>query len=266
MDFFILTRELLMSDMLSRRQVVMRSVPALALAGALAAAGPLLAADNAGAGATPGENEAFKDGQYVLPPLPYAYDALEPHIDAETMHLHHDKHHQAYVTGLNNALKALAALDAADTPPGAALLAGLQEDLSFNAGGHLLHTLFWTVMGPNAGGEPQGELADALARDFTSVAAFRKRFAAVAAGVKGSGWSILAYEPLGDRLIVLQVKQHDLQIAPGVVPILPLDVWEHAYYLKYHNVRADYVKAWWNVVNWQAVSDAYAAARASPKR
>jgi Fe-Mn family superoxide dismutase len=255
-----------MSDVLSRRQVVMRSVPALALAGALAAAGPLLAADNAGAGVTPGENEGFKDGQYVLPPLPYAYDALEPYIDAETMRLHHDKHHQAYVTGLNRALKELAALDGAVAPPSAPLLAGLQEDLSFNAGGHLLHTLFWSVMGPNAGGEPRGELADALARDFSSLAAFRTRFAAVAAGVKGSGWSLLAYVPLSDRLIILQVKQHDLQIAPGVVPILPLDVWEHAYYLKYHNVRGDYVKAWWNVVNWPAVGEAFAAARASSRR
>ena len=249
-----------MSDMLSRRDVVMRSVPAIALAGALAAAGPLLA--DAAGGSADEAGTGFKDGQYVLPPLPYAYDALEPHIDAETMHLHHDKHHQAYVTGLNRALKELANLDAAGgAPPGAALLAGLQEDLSFNAGGHLLHTLFWTVMGPGAGGEPKGALARAIDRDFTSVASFRTRFAAVATGVKGSGWSILAYEPLGDRLIILQIKQHDLQIAPGAVPLLPLDVWEHAYYLKYHNVRGDYIKAWWNVVNWPAVGDALAAAR-----
>src|SRR5208282_3144326 len=111
------------------------------------------------------------------------------------------------------------------------------------------------------GGEPQGALADALGHDFGSVEAFRGRFAAVAAGVKGSGWAILAYEPVGDRLIVLQVKQHDLQLVPWAVPILPIDVWEHAYYLKYHNVRADYVKAWWDVVNWQAVADAYTSAR-----
>jgi superoxide dismutase, Fe-Mn family len=245
-----------MSDTLSRRDVVMRTVPALAMAGALSIAGPLLAAD-AGAIITGGDEGTFKDGQYVLPPLPYAYDALEPHIDADTMHLHHDKHHQAYVTGLNRALKELDSTP----PPAGPLLSGLQEDLSFNAAGNFLHTLFWNSMAPNAGGEPQGPLADALANDFGSVAAFRTRFAAVAAGVKGSGWAILAYEPVGDHLIALQVKQHDLQLVPWAVPILPIDVWEHAYYLKYHNVRADYVKAWWDVINWQAVADAYSSAR-----
>ena len=182
--------------------------------------------------------------------MAYGYDALEPHIDAETMHLHHDKHHKAYVDGLNKAVKELAAMDAAGGENNAPLLTGLQEDLSFNAGGHVLHTLFWSIMGPKAGGEPGAALADALKRDFGSVDAFRTRFARVAAGVKGSGWAILAHEPMADRLIVLQVKQHDLQLVPGTVPLLPLDVWEHAYYLKYHNVRADYVKAWWNVVNW----------------
>src|SRR4029077_14959185 len=116
-------------------------------------------------------------------------------------------------------------------------------------------------MGPNAGGDPQGELADAITKDFGSVAAFRTRFAAVAAGMKGSGWAILAYEPVAGRLMILQVKQHDLQIAPWMEPILALDVWEHAYYLKYKNVRADYVKAWWDVVNWGAVGEALANAR-----
>jgi Fe-Mn family superoxide dismutase len=247
-----------MSETLSRREVVMRSVPALAMAGALSIAGPLLAASNAGAIIALDENAAVMDGQYVLPPLPYAYDALEPSIDAETMRLHHDKHHQAYVNNLNKAVKELAALP---DPAPAPLLSGLQEDLSFNAGGHFLHTLFWVSMGPSTGGAPHGALADALARDFGSVEGFRGRFSGVAAGVKGSGWAILAYEPIADRLIMLQVKQHDLQLAPWAIPLLPLDVWEHAYYLKYHSARPEYVKAWWDVVNWHAVADAYSAAR-----
>ncbi|HEY1923142.1 MAG TPA: superoxide dismutase, partial [Tepidisphaeraceae bacterium] len=241
-----------MPEKISRRDMVIRTVPALAMAGALSFAAPLLGADVPVAMSAVGEGKAFKDGEYVLPPLPYAYDALEPHIDAETMRLHHDKHHQAYVTNLNKTLKELAQLDSGKAPLPAAQLSGLQEDLSFNAGGHLLHTLFWKIMGPGAGGEPQGELADALARDFGSVEAFRTRFAAVAAGVKGSGWAVLGYEPVGQRLLIVQVKQHDLQLVPWMEPILAVDVWEHAYYLKYKNARGEYVKAWWNVVNWPA--------------
>jgi Fe-Mn family superoxide dismutase len=250
-----------MSETLSRRDVVMRTVPALAMAGALSIAGPLMAAENTDRHFEPGGEEAFRGGQYILPPLPYAYDALEPHIDAETMHLHHDKHHLAYVNGLNKTLKELAEIDAANAPPATPLLTGLQEDLSFNAAGHLLHTLFWKCMGPNAGGEPQGELADAIAGSFGSVAAFRTRFAAVALGVKGSGWAVLAYEPASQNLLILQVKQHDLQLAPWMEPILALDVWEHAYYLKYKNTRGEYIKAWWNVVNWPLVSHAFTDAR-----
>jgi len=245
----------------TRRDIVMKTVPALAMAGALSIAGPLMAADNAGHHLAPGGEDAFRDGQYALPPLPYGYDALEPHIDAETMHLHHDKHHQAYVTNLNKTVKELADLDAAGAPPAASVLTGLEEDLSFNAAGHLLHTLFWKIMGPNAGGEPQGELADAITRSFGSIPAFRTRFAAVAGGVKGSGWAILAYEPLAERLLILQVKQHDLQLSPWMEPILALDVWEHAYYLKYKNVRGEYIKEWWNVVNWREVNEAFRNAR-----
>jgi Fe-Mn family superoxide dismutase len=255
-----------MSETLSRRDVVTRSVPALAIAGALSIAGPLLAETTGGGHASPVAREAFKGGEYVLPPLPYPYEALEPHIDAETMHLHHDKHHQAYVTNLNKAIKELATSDAGGAAPAAPLLSGLQEDLSFNAAGHLLHTLFWKTMGPGLGGEPQGELAEAIKKDFSSVVAFRARFAAVAAGVKGSGWAVLAYEPVAERLIILQVKQHDLQLAPWAEPILAVDVWEHAYYLKYRNVRGEYVKAWWNVVNWPVVAEAFENARTRYRR
>lgn len=251
-----------MNDPISRRSVLTRTVPALALAGALASVPLAALADSTAQAPAAGPLAAgFKDGVYVLPPLPYAYDALDPSIDAETMHLHHDKHHQAYVDGLNKTIKALAETAVDATP---ALLSGLEEDLSFNASGHLLHTLFWSIMAPassGGGGEPAGPLADSITKDFGSVEAFRTRFSKVAAGVKGSGWAVLAYEPVGDRLLVTQVKQHDLQMVAGATPLLPLDVWEHAYYLKYHNVRADYIKAWWNVVNWPAVGNALAVAR-----
>jgi Fe-Mn family superoxide dismutase len=193
--------------------------------------------------------------------LPYAYDALEPHIDKETMTLHHDKHHKAYVDGLNKTLKELAALRDAGGEINVSALTGLQEDLSFNGSGHVLHSIFWYTMAPGAGGEPGAVLADALTKSFGSVEKFRAHFARAAAGVKGSGWAMLAYEPVADSLIVLQVKQHDLQAMFGATPLLPLDVWEHAYYLKYHNVRADYVKAWWEVVNWPAVEAAFGSAR-----
>jgi Fe-Mn family superoxide dismutase len=251
-----------MSDALSRRDILTRTVPALALAGTLLS-GPLTAmADSTPPAASQGPlASGFKDGVYVLPELPYGYDALEPFIDEQTMHLHHDKHHNAYVEGLNKTLKALAEAGVDESQP---LLNGLTEDLSFNAGGHLLHTIFWSVMAAannGGGGDPTGPLADGITKDFGSVEAFRTRFSKVAAGVKGSGWAILSYEPVGDHLMVQQVKQHDMQLIAGATPLLPLDVWEHAYYLKYFNVKADYVKAWWNVVNWGAVSAAYTAAK-----
>ena len=250
-----------MDNQLSRRSLVTRAIPALAIGSLLASTGTLLAEDEPRGDEPSPMDLGFKDGEYVLPPLPYGYDALEPYIDAETMHLHHDKHAKGYVDGLNKAIKSLAELDAAPEP-NAPLLSGLEEDLSFNAGGHLLHTRFFSIMGPNAGGEPTGGLAEALTRDFGSIEAFRTRFTRVANSVKGSGWAVLAHERIGDKLLVLQVKQHDLQLAPGATPLLPLDVWEHAYYLKYHNVRADYIKAWWNVVNWRAVHEAYAHSKA----
>jgi Fe-Mn family superoxide dismutase len=205
----------------------------------------------------------FKDGQYVLPPLPYPYEALEPHIDSKTMELHHDKHHKGYVDGLNNVLKSLADLQAGGQQPDAAQLAGLQRNVSFNAGGHILHSVFWATMAPNAGGDPAADsaVAQAIAKDFGSVAAFKSYYTAVAGGIKGSGWAIMTYEPVGDRLLVTQSGDQDLRMVPGAAPLLPLDVWEHAYYLKYQNKRADYVKAWWNVVSWSAVDAAYVATR-----
>jgi superoxide dismutase, Fe-Mn family len=253
-----------MPERMSRRDIMTKVVPAIAAAGTLAISQNAIGADAEPAmsnGLTPALASAFKDGQYVLPPLPYAYDALEPSIDAETMHLHHDKHHKTYVDGLNKTLKSLAEMRAASGEMNVSALCGLEEDLSFNAGGHILHTIFWTSMGPHAGGDPKDAIGDAISKSFGSVEGFKTQFSKAAGAVKGSGWAILAYEPVGDQLIVLQAKQHDLQLAAGMTPLLPLDVWEHAYYLKYRNVRADYVKAWWDVVNWPAVNDTYVSAR-----
>lgn len=253
-----------MPESISRRSVLTEWIPAIGLAGAIATLGSASSAQAQTAASGPIADSlaaAVKDGEYALPPLPYAYEALEPNIDAETMHLHHDKHHAAYVKGLNTAIKELAALYSAGGEISTPQAVGLQEDLSFNAAGHILHTVFWASMAPSAGGDPSGPIADAINKDFGSVEAFRTQFTKVAAGVKGSGWALLAYEPLGKRLLILQLKQHDLQLPPGAVPLLPLDVWEHAYYLKYKNARPEYVKAWWNVVNWPAVSSALTAAQ-----
>ncbi|MBS0262360.1 MAG: superoxide dismutase [Planctomycetes bacterium] len=192
--------------------------------------------------------------EYVLPPLPYAPNALEPHIDAETMTLHHDKHHAAYVKGANDALGKLAEIRAGKVDAGQ--VTDWSEKLAFNVSGHILHAFFWANLGPKSG-EPTGELAKDLAADFGSVEAFKTHFSAAAAQVQGNGWAILAWEPISSRLIVLQVRNHQINAAWSSVPILVLDVWEHAYYLKYRNVRADYVKAFWNVVNWHAVGEWY---------
>jgi superoxide dismutase, Fe-Mn family len=254
-----------MAGAFSRRDLLVRGAASVAAAGLLSGFAGMVSGDETPAPGAAG-GDLFKDGEYVLPPLPYGYDALEPHIDKETMTLHHDKHHKAYVDGLNKTLKELGELRAAGGEINVSALTGLQEDLSFNGSGHVLHSIFWTTMGPNAGGDPGGTIADGLKSSFGSVDAFRAHFSKAAAGVKGSGWAILAYEPVADSLIVLQIKQHDLQTMFGVTPLLPLDVWEHAYYLKYHNVRADYVKAWWDVVNWPAVEAGYVAARRAAGR
>ncbi|MGE5609809.1 MAG: superoxide dismutase [Bacillota bacterium] len=247
-----------MSMAVSRRDLVKAAVPAV-LAGTFMGAGVAMGAEGSSVGEV--VKAAFKDGQYALPALPYAYDALEPHIDAQTMQLHHDKHHQAYVTGLNTAMKQLAELRAKGGEMDATLLTGLEESLAFNGSGHALHTMFWATMGPKAGGEPKGEIGEAIGKQFGSFNAFKTQFSKAAGAVRGSGWGVLAYEPVGDNLMVLQVRQHELQTVFGCVPLLPLDVWEHAYYLKYQNNRAKYVEAWWNVVNWAAVNEAYVAVR-----
>jgi Fe-Mn family superoxide dismutase len=201
---------------------------------------------------------------YSVPDLAYAFDALEPHIDARTMEIHHDKHHAAYVTNLNAALEGTEWMDR----PIDAVLANLEiipEDkraaVRNNGGGHANHTLFWEIMGPGGGGEPSGELGAAVADTFGSVADLQAQV--TDAGVKrfGSGWSWLVWD--GTGLAVLSTPNQDSPVSEGKTPILGVDVWEHAYYLEYQNRRPDYLAAWWNVVNWDAVGAKFDAARSS---
>jgi Fe-Mn family superoxide dismutase len=198
---------------------------------------------------------------YTLPPLPYPADALEPHIDAQTMTLHHDKHHAAYVDGLNGALAALEQVRAAGQPADLAKVRDLTDAVAFNGSGHALHAMFWATMKKNGGGEPTGALARLIARDFGSFAAFQAHLTAASVRVQGGGWGLVAWEPLAGRLVVLQAEKQQNATLFGSVPVLGCDVWEHAYYLKYQNRRADYVKAWWNVIDWDAVAARLAAAQ-----
>jgi len=196
--------------------------------------------------------------KYVLPELPYAYDALEPHISAEIMELHHSKHHQNYVNGANAALEKLEA--ARKDGSIAAVVTALSKDLAFNLGGHTNHSLFWENLGPNGGGKPTGALAAAIDADFGSFEDFQKHFAAAALGLQGSGWAVLAYDKIGERLVIEQMTDQQGNLSIDLVPLLLLDMWEHAFYLQYKNVKADYVAAVWNVFNWDEVAARYAAA------
>jgi Fe-Mn family superoxide dismutase len=235
-----------MSDSISRREVLSAAMAAPFLGGL---SGLALAAD---AGADP--SLPYKDGKYVLPPLPYAYNALEPAIDEQTMRLHHDKHHLGYVNGLNKALDALAdARQKSDF----ALVKHWERELAFNGSGHFLHTLFWMNMAPKAGGTPTGALAAAIDRDFGSFAAFKAHFGAASKAVEGSGWGILVYEPFARKLLISQAEKHQNLTEWNALPLLVVDVWEHAYYLKYQNDRGAYVDNWWNVVNWPFVQQRF---------
>jgi Fe-Mn family superoxide dismutase len=202
-------------------------------------------------------------GKYTLPELPYGYDALEPHIDARTMEIHHTKHHQTYVDKLN------AALEGQNTPEGESV-----EDLMRNfdkvpesiktavrnhGGGHANHSLFWTIMGPGGGGDPSGDVAAAVNDAFGDFNAFKEKFNTTAANVFGSGWAWLVVD--GGKLDIISLPNQNSPLAEGKEPILGLDVWEHAYYLNYQNRRPDYIAAWWNVVNWEEVNRRLAAAK-----
>ncbi|MDR7384492.1 superoxide dismutase [Promicromonospora iranensis] len=197
---------------------------------------------------------------YTLPDLPYDYAALEPHISGRIMELHHDKHHAAYVAGANAALDALAAA----RESGDLAAVNLHEkNLAFNLGGHTNHTVFWHNLSPEGGGEPDGELAAAIADQFGSFAAFKAHFAAVATGIQGSGWAVLGWDSIGGRLLVFQLFDQQANVPLGVTPLLMLDMWEHAFYLDYLNVKAEYVKAFWNLANWSDVAGRLDRARAA---
>src|SRR5689334_759025 len=195
---------------------------------------------------------------YSLPDLPYDYAALEPHISGRIMELHHDKHHAAYVTGANTALEKLAAARAADD---FAALNLHEKNLAFNLGGHVNHSLFWQNLSPDGGDKPTGELAAAIDDAFGSFEAFQSHFTAAATTIQGSGWAILAWDALGGRLLVHQLYDQQANLPAGQIPLVLLDMWEHAFYLQYKNVKPDYVKAWWNVVNWTDAEKRFAAAR-----
>ena len=189
--------------------------------------------------------------KYTLPSLPYAYDALEPYISKEIMTLHHDKHHNAYVTGANAALDKLD-MGRKNNWQGVDLKA-VERDLSFNLAGHVLHSIFWPNMKANGGGKPGGKLADMIDTDFGSFDAFKAQFGAAAKAVEGSGWGLLVYDPTSDQLLTMQSEKHNLLASQTSVPLLVCDVWEHAYYLQYKNDRGAYVDAFWNIINWDNV-------------
>jgi len=196
--------------------------------------------------------------EYSLAPLPYDYAALEPSISGAIMELHHDKHHQAYVTGANTAL---AQLQEARDNNNFGCINKLQKDLAFNLAGHVNHTIFWTNLSPDGGDKPTGEFAAAVDECFGSFDKFRAHFTASALGIQGSGWSILAWDALGKKLIIEQLYDHQSNHATASVPLLLIDMWEHAFYLDYKNVKADYVAAFWKIVHWADVQARFYAAR-----
>jgi len=198
--------------------------------------------------------------EYELPPLDYDYDALEPYYAARVLELHHDKHHQAYVDGVNATLDKLAV---ARSVGDHSSLVGLEKALAFNLSGHVLHTLFWKNLSPNGIDKPEGELAAAIDEQFGSFQAFRTQLSNAVTTVQGSGWGALSWEPLGERLFIEQIYDHQGNVGQGGVPLLVIDAWEHAYYLQYHNRRAEYVEAIWNVIDFADVARRFERARAT---
>ena len=199
---------------------------------------------------------------YTLPDLPYAYDALEPYIDEETMHLHHDKHHNTYVTNLNAAIEKHPELGEKTVEELLADFSSVPEDIQTavrnNGGGHANHTFFWEILGPNAGGEPTGTIKEAIEETFGSFEDFKEEFKTAATGRFGSGWVWLVVKD--GKLAITSTANQDSPLMDGQTPVLGLDVWEHAYYLKYKNVRPDYINAFWSVVNWDKVNEYFAKA------
>jgi Fe-Mn family superoxide dismutase len=189
--------------------------------------------------------------KYVLPDLPYACSALEPHYSARLLELHHDEHHAGYVAGANAVLEKLAVAREEGTFEA---INQLQKDLAFHYSGHVLHSLFWRSMSPHGGGQPDGDLALAIQDSFGSFDAFASQLSKAALGLQGSGWGALTWEPLGQRLVVEQVSDHQNNVSSGTLPLLVLDMWEHAYYLQYRQVKSDWVTAFWRLVDWEEVA------------
>ncbi|MBM7702944.1 Fe-Mn family superoxide dismutase [Metabacillus iocasae] len=193
-------------------------------------------------------------GQHKLPPLPYRYNALEPYIATKIMELHHQKHHKSYVDGLNKAEKKMQ--EARETE-NFDLIKHWEREAAFHGSGHYLHTMFWENMSPNGGGQPRGRLAQQIVQDFGSFDKFKKHFSAAADKVEGVGWALLVWSPRAHRLEILQTEKQQLFTQWDTIPLLGLDVWEHAYYLQYQNDRKTYINNWWNIVNWRDVEDRY---------
>lgn len=196
--------------------------------------------------------------KYELPNLPYDYNALEPHYDEQTVRLHHDKHHAAYVAGLNKAEEKLEECrDSGDF----ATVQHWEKQLAFHSSGNILHTMFWENMSPEPKGQPDGDLAKQIEQDFGSLDAFKGQFNNAAISVEGSGWAILAWSPELQKLQIAQVENHQKEVAMGMVPLLVLDMWEHAHYLKFQNRRSEWVEAWWHVANWADVEKRFEEVR-----
>jgi Fe-Mn family superoxide dismutase len=198
------------------------------------------------------------DEIYTLPDLAYDYGALEPHISAQIMELHHDKHHATYVKGANTALDKLSELRGKDD---FSTLSMLEKNLAFNVSGHVLHSVFWTNLAPDGGGEPSGALAKEIGDTFGDLSAFKKQMTEAAATIQGSGWALAMWEPMAGRLTIQQVHDHQGEHGQGSIPLLAIDAWEHAYYLQYMNEKAKFFDAFWNVVNWDDVGRRFEAAR-----
>lgn len=252
--FASIEQEIIMNTDITRRQAITSMTATAAGVAGLASIAPASTLSTLDLGFDE------KTKEYTLPDLPYDYDALAPHIDVITMTIHHTKHHAGYVKGLNNALKQLESIrNGAD----ASTLQHWQRQLSFHAGGHINHSLFWTGMAPSnngGGGTPSGTLAKAIERDFGSFDSFSSQFQNAAKSVEGSGWGWLIYEPMSKRLLITQMQNQQDMMFAGAIPLLGVDVWEHAYYLTYQNRRADYIAEFMKVINWKEVQRRYDAA------
>jgi superoxide dismutase, Fe-Mn family len=195
---------------------------------------------------------------YVLPQLPYDYSALEPHVSGKIMELHHGKHHAAYVKNANATLERL---DEARTQEDFTRLAALEKALAFNLSGHILHSIFWRNLAPKGGGEPEGEFAETIGRDFGSFPRFKRHFSEAAGSIMGSGWAALVWEPVGERLLITQIYDHQSNLSQSGVPLMVLDAWEHAYYLQYQNRKAEFFDALWSLWNWRDITGRFLGAR-----